>query len=273
MASEEKQFNANNLYSFAYSISNYELTEYSDDNSDLEYVTDWDSDWGSDLDPDEDINEALRMEPDSDSELGEILKPRKKRNHVKGVTVPYAEPQSVHTFMDDTTELTIWLVKKFPLKAFPYKRPFDHWLFDYCERVVDLVIDNKYRLIDILNAVLHYIRESPHKDDLYKILLTEANLNKDVCTSGYITFLVNVVRGFPGVPNFKGQEYEHRRQLVYHHLNKTLDFSDPESIARQITTQTEVILSLDCPTKDLLSILTKYTGATWFLDHKGVLKC
>lgn len=215
------------------------------------------------------------MEPDSDSELGQFLKGHqpKVKSKVKGITVPYDEPQSVHTFMDDTKELTLWLVKKFPLSTFPYQRPFEHWLFNYCERTFDLVLDDKYRLIDILNAILHYIRESPYKDELYKILVGEADLNKAVCTSGFITFMVNVVRGFPGVPTFKGQVFEHRRQEIYHHLNRTLDFSDPESITQQVKDQAKVLLNLECSTKDLLIILTKYTGVTWIMDHAGNLDC
>lgn len=231
-------------------------------------ISEYGSEVESNFDPDEDINEALGMEPDSDSELGQLPQPK-----VKGVTVPYDEPQSVHTFMDDTKELTIWLVKKYPLSIFPYHRPFNHWLFDYCERTFDLVLDNQYRLIDILNAVLHYIRESHYKDNLYQILIDEAYLNKEVCTSGYISFMVNVVRGFPGVPTFEGQIFEHRRQKVYHHLNKTLDFSDLESIGQQIKAQAKVLLNLDCPAKDLLSILSKYTGFTWVMDQAGHIDC
>lgn len=222
----------------------------------------------SDYDPDEDIKEALMMEPDSDSELAQILRePSKVRS--KGVTVPYSEPQSVHTFMDDTRDLTLWLVRKYPLTTFPYVRPFDHWLFDLCERTFETVFNDCFRLIDILNAVLHYIRESPHKDTLYQILTDEADRNKDVCTSGYITLLVTTVRGFPGVPTFKGQEFEHRRQMVYHHLNKTLDFSDPERVIQQIQAQSKVLLNLECPPDDLLQILTKYTGVQWALDRDG----
>ena len=225
----------------------------------------------SDFDPDEDIYDALKMEPDSDSdsELGQITQGHSQGRI--GVTVPYAEPQSVHTFMDDTKELTLWLVKKYPLSTFPYQRPFNHWLFDYCERTFDLVLDNQYRLIDILNGVLQYIKGSPYKVDLYKILLSEADLNKSVCTSGYITFIVNTIRGFPEVPTFEGQIFEHRRQKVYHYLNKTLDFLDLDNITGQIKNQTKALLQLNYPVKDLLSILTKYTGVTWVMDHQGLL--
>lgn len=223
-----------------------------------------DSGYGSEIDPDEDIHEALQLEPDSDSELERILR---EDHRPTGSTVPYSEPQSVHTFMGDTRELVIWLVKEYPLENFPYKPPFNHWLFDYCERTFDLVFDNQYRLIEILNAVLHYIRQSPHKNELYKILTDEADFNKDVCVSGHITFIVNAIRGFPGVPAFEGQVFEHRRQQVYHHLNKTLDFTYPDRIATQIKGQVDVLLALDCPISDLLNILIKYTGVTWIIDN------
>jgi hypothetical protein len=232
-------------------------------------ISGYESESESNFDPDEDIYDALKMEPDSDSELGQII-----QGHPQGrteVTVPYAEPQSVHTFMDDTKELTLWLVKKYPLSTFPYRRPFNHWLFDYCERTSDLVLDNQYRLIDILNGVLQYIKGSPYKVDLYEILISEADLNRGVCTSGYITFIVNTIRGFPEVPTFKGQIFEHRRQRVYHYLNKTLDFLDLDNITKQIKNQTEALLQLNCSTKDLLSILTKYTKVTWVVNHQGLL--
>ena len=250
------------------------------DDSDDDYYS---SGSESDYDPDEDIKEALMMEYDSDSEMVLPFKLLFKLPssetidfsnwpRPKGVTVPYSEPQSVHTFMDDTRDLTLWLVKKYPLTTFPYTRPFDHWLFDLCERTFETVLNDCYRLIDILNAVLHYIRESPHKDTLYQILTDDADRNKDVCTSGYITLLVTTVRGFPGVPTFKGQVFEHMRQMVYHHLNKTIDFSDPERVIQQIQAQSKVLLNLECQSDDLLQILTKYTGVQWALDRDGGLE-
>lgn len=55
---------------------------------------------------------------------------------------------------------------------------------------------NSYRIIDVFYYLIHYIEQSEHKCELYTILLEEFFMMKDLCSSGYVARLINVLQGF-----------------------------------------------------------------------------
>jgi hypothetical protein len=179
--------------------------------------------------------------------------------------IPFCENESVHLFMDDRNQLAKWLLKQFPRLAFPFKKPFDHWLFDFCENHSDFYIIDNYSLLDVLSALIHFFEQSKHKDELFSILLKEADANKNVCPSGYFSFMINSISGFPDVPTFVGSPFQHEKATIFHLLNTCIDFSDPTTIFSQI----EKLFEQYPFTPNILKILYMYTQTHWnIIDGK-----
>lgn len=176
---------------------------------------------------------------------------------------PYEDKESVHVFMQDTREVIDWLIKNYPPQK--YTRMFDHPFIDFIERTFIPVVED-FTLIDIFTSVCRYIEYSDHEDELKKILLKEMDLAQNSCVSGHLSAMINTLMGFPGVPECKGSNFEHKKAEVFHYLNKSLDFSE---IGKSLEKSIEEAVNGDgSPIKDLtkqelVRILKDYTRSGW----------
>ena len=180
--------------------------------------------------------------------------------------IPYTDNESVHIFMRDTQECVDWLLDtQVPDPSSFYKRPFEHPFFDFIERVYQPVYKDK-TLVDIFRHLMVYIVRSPHKDEILNILKAEMTYAETSCVSGHLTAMVNSIYGFPGVPQIKGNEFEHEKASVFNFLNKNIDlYEDIGGIGKNIT---ELFKSGKLfVTRNTLKILQEYTANKWFLKN------
>lgn len=182
---------------------------------------------------------------------------------------PYEDKESVHVFMQDTRQIVEWLMEKYPPEK--YIRMFNNPFIDFIERTFIPVV-GEYTLVDIFTSVMKFIQSSDHTEELIKILKNEMEESKDSCVSGHLSAMVNTIMGFPGVPECKGNSFEHQKASIFNLLNKTLNFDDIDNLEDDIGT---IINSRDisefAQLENLPRILKDYTKVDWKLTNDGKL--
>lgn len=185
---------------------------------------------------------------------------------------PYEDKESVHIFMQDTRQIVEWLTEKYPPED--YVRPpsgvFDDAFIDFIEKAVIPAID-RYTLVDIFTSVTKFIRLSDYEEELTKILNKEMKDAKDTCTSGHLSAMVNAIAGFPGVPTFKGNSFEHQKAAIFNLLNNALNFEDLHNLdeaVKRIINGTDI--SKVAQVENLPKILKDYTEVNWELKDGKV---
>jgi hypothetical protein len=179
----------------------------------------------------------------------------------------YEDTQNVHVFMEDCLQLADWLVKTFPT---PYTRDLDCEFSDFIERHTDEFTyeNNSFRLVDVFASLLAFIEQSADKEELQKILQEEMRNSDDTCVGGHLSRMVNSIRGFPGVPFFPGNKFEHAKAKLFHELNSALKFDDPNTINEQIQTYVNTKMTQVYP--EITKILQAYTGDEWVVQDGKV---
>lgn len=174
----------------------------------------------------------------------------------------YVNSQNVHVFMEDTLQYSYWLLQTYPNAV--YKRRFVNEFTCFIEKCTAMFeySDKRFSIKDVFAALMEYIDNSAHIKTLRNILKTEMDDAYMMCAGGHLARLVNVVKGFPGVPYFPGNKYEHFKAKIFHLLNTHLNFSDPSKIEHQI--ERYFALEHNDPVPDeLTDILKQYTLSEW----------
>ena len=131
----------------------------------------------------------------------------------------------------------------------------------------------KYKLVDIFASVMKFIRSSDYTEELIKILKKEMEESIDSCVSGHLSAMINTIVGFPGVPECKGNRYEHQKAAIFNLLNRTLNFDNVAMLPEAVDT---VINSRDisefAELENLPRILKDYTKVDWELTDDGKLR-
>lgn len=170
---------------------------------------------------------------------------------------PYEDKESVHIFMTDTRDVINWLTKSFPPAT--YEREFDNAFIDFIEKATMPVV-GEFTLVDIFTSVMQFINKSDHREELISIFKKEMLEARDSCVSGHLSAMINTIMGFPGIPAFEGNAYEHEKAAVFNFLNKNLTFSDVDELEESVNNvikQTD--MSAFASKENLLKILKEYT--------------
>lgn len=196
-------------------------------------------------------------------EIHDIKLPQTKK------PITYVNPESVHIFMQDSIQLASWLLINYPSS---YSRPEQRINLQFINSIESCLDEftrvdgTKFKLIDLFASVFSFITKSKHSLELMNRLEEEINEGLDTCTGGHLARLTNVIKGFPNVPFFPGNEYEHNKAKIFHELNKTLDFTDPDTINDQILVFINV---MKINVRNLAEILRDYTFSNWqLIDDK-----
>lgn len=182
--------------------------------------------------------------------------------HAKQIS--YQDSESVHIFNDDTIQCVDWLLREY--KPRPFVRPFAHEFFDFLDSYTEPVHAGK-SLKEILQHVMDYVEQSPHRNELLTIMKQEFEESTDKCVTGRLAAIVSCLYGFPGVPDMTGNEFEHEKSTVFHFLNNHLDLFDVAGLVSSIIRVfDEGILPI---TKNTARILQAYTLNNWVTvnDH------
>ena len=181
---------------------------------------------------------------------------------------PYEDKESVHVFMQDTIQVVEWLTEKYPPGT--YIRMFNNTFIEFIERTYIPVV-GEYTLVDIFTSIMKFIQSSEYTEELIKILKKEMEDAKNSCVSGHLSAMINTIMGFPGVPDCKGNSFEHQKAAIFNLLNKTLNFNDLDNFEEAVC---NIINSIDikefAQLENLPRILKDYTKVDWKL-HDGRL--
>lgn len=182
---------------------------------------------------------------------------------------PYEDKESVHVFMQDIRQIVDWLIEKYPPED--YVRMFNNPFIDFIERTITPVI-GEYTLVNIFTSVIKFIRSSDHTEELMNILTKEMEESKNSCISGHLSAMINTIMGFPGVPECKGNSFEHQKAAVFNLLNRTLNFDDLDNLEDAVG---DIINNRDISEfvqlENLPRILKDYTNVEWEINDERLI--
>jgi len=175
----------------------------------------------------------------------------------------YDNPQNVHVFADPTTRAAKNIIKKYPAHYF---RPTE---------LANTEFDPFFQTIETTNSV-HGIQLTKLFASIWLVitikdknlvtrLIEEIKDTKDVCLTGYVVRLVNVLSGtLPGL-GLQIEQREYNKSFIFHQINKNIDAFDVLNIQNQVK---HIINNLvdkqDIPTSQVLYALEAYTKIKWY---------
>lgn len=184
----------------------------------------------------------------------------------------YSNPENVHVFSKEATEIALKIIKQHPQK---YRRPRNS---AFNSTMMCLYFDliesdrpyNGIELTDLFASIWEYIGKHQLYDFFLRRLLQEIEDSVNVCLSGRFVRLVNVINGVDDDFVFSVSKQDYHQSSIFHLLNKRVDILDLENfeqnVAHCINTDADLVKatrSNDIQKEEVIRILQNYTKSEW----------
>lgn len=175
----------------------------------------------------------------------------------------YSNPQNVHTLAKSTELAALKIIKAYSTETYFRPRELIEFkeFFDTIELVSYYAFDPKV----LFMAVWNCIDRNENRQELLERLCQELRDSIGLCLTGYISRLVNCLRGF-NLSEFETvvDDYEYERAKTFHQFTKNIcDCTDIAKEVQELVNSLRVNLS----TRYGLRILKEYTGVQWYVEN------
>jgi len=181
--------------------------------------------------------------------------------HTPAKTV-YHDPQNVHVFMTQTTNVAKEIMNKYPCRYIG--RPFSHRFFSMIE-TAELV--NGIHMPSLFASVWLYITTHEDRDALTERLLQEMDESEDTCLSGHMVRLVNSMKGFGVAEELELhlEQYEYDKANIFNQLNRLLDVTMIDNLLgrMEVCVNSGDLDMSGIAERDVLRILGDYSKHAW----------
>lgn len=168
----------------------------------------------------------------------------------------YEDNQNVHSFVEETLRVANNIIQKY---HGVYFRPFDHVFLDKIEAAQDF---QGISLTQLFASIYNYIIRSDDREELIKRLHEEMDDSINLCLTGHVCRLVNVLRGFADVAATEMTGYDYQKAKIFHELNKRIDILNVDNILLEVEKAINELV-LEVNTASVLKILKEYTMEDW----------
>jgi hypothetical protein len=207
----------------------------------------------------------------NDHELNTIYNLLGRRIPKMGKTL-YFNPENVHVFSKEATEIALKIIKQYPQK---YRRPRNSvfnstTMCSYFDLIESDRPYNGIELTDLFASIWEYIGKHQLYDFFLRRLLQEIEDSVNVCLSGRFVRLVNVINGVDDDFVFSVSKQEYHQSYIFHLLNKHVNILDLENFEQNveqcINTNADLVKttrSNDIQKEEVIRILQNYTKSEW----------
>lgn len=170
----------------------------------------------------------------------------------------YEDKHNVHGLTAETVRIALLLIKKWPAK---YYRPESLRMFDRFFRQLEGFDFSEFDPKLLFASIWRFIKKSPHSTEIELRLREEMLDANGMCLTGFITRLINTLRGFDTEFETTVDEYEYERAKAFHDLNRNINPYEPDIRTQIMTAINNKTVKL--PRAYALRILKAYTGDDW----------